>query len=121
MNIKRRDKKTLYKKLRRLLAGLFIDIELVQYLSVRKLYKLMWRVIKIHDEYDYSKKEVKELAKVIVNFDFDENVNFKDATVIADFVAFVLTLNIIEKVEYAECNESTYVNRFYADFPLTLE
>ncbi len=121
MNIRKSDKKTLYKKLRRLLASLFIDIELVQYLSVRKLYRLMWRVIKLHEEYDYSKKEVKELAKVIINFDFKENVNFKDATVIADFVAFVLTFKIFQKVEYIECNESTYINRFYAKFPLTLE
>ncbi|TCG11032.1 hypothetical protein [Mycoplasma todarodis] len=120
MNVRKKDEKTLYKKLKRLLAGLFIDIELVQYLSARKLYKLMWRVIKLHDKYDYSKKEVKELAKVIVNSDF-ENVDFKDATVIADFVAFAIAINIIEKIEYTECHESTYVNRFYSDFPLTLE
>ncbi len=120
MNVRKKDKKTLYKKLKRLLTSLFIDIELVHYLSARKLYKLMWRVIKLHDEYDYSKKEVKELAKVIVNFDF-ENIDYKDATVIADFVAFVITINIIEKIGYTECQESTYTNRFYSDFPLTLE
>ncbi len=120
MNINKRDKKTLYKKLRRLLAGLFIDIELVQFINARKLYKLMWRVIKLNDKYDYSKKEVKELAKVIANFNF-ENVELKDAKLIADFVEFVLTLNIIEKVEYSNICESTYVNRFYSDFPLTLE
>ncbi|CAM9148648.1 hypothetical protein MYMA111404_04010 [Mycoplasma marinum] len=120
MLINTKDKKILYKKLRRLLAGIFIDIELVKFLSSRKLYKLMWKMMKNNEKFCFSKQEVKILAKTITEFNFD-NFKYSQATLIADFVAFIIIDKTEEKNEYAEDKMKEYVIRFYAQHPLTLE
>ncbi|CAM9148808.1 hypothetical protein MYMA111404_04020 [Mycoplasma marinum] len=121
MKLNKSNSRILYKKLRYLLKSLFIDIELIKFLSHKQLYKFLYRTTKFDERFNFSKKELKILVDQIIDFNFEDR-KAKETSLIQEFVSYIIKI-IKTKVQKLKLKpiEKPFVSFFIDEHPMTLE